>query len=104
VAAQGLREVSQINILCDELDDGIRCVQEGADAWCLDPKIGRQFAKLSIRYADAAAPDGWFFLNEHIFNRKTIADLIKAGHLEVDQSAFTLSDGGQARLGRLVRR
>jgi hypothetical protein len=102
VAAQGVREVSQIYILCDELDDGIHCVQEGADAWCLDPKIGRQFAKLSIRYADAAAPDGWFFLNEHIFNRKTIADLLKAGHLEVDQSAFTLSDGGQARLGRLV--
>jgi hypothetical protein len=96
--------VIKVDILCDELDDGIRCVQEGADAWCLDPKIGRQFAKLSIRYSDAAAPDGWFFLNEHIFNRKTIADLIKAGHLEVDQSAFTLSDGGQARLGRLVRR
>ena len=97
-----MREVIAIEILCDELDDGIRCVQEGADAWCLDPKIGRQFAKLSIRYADANAPDGWFFLNEHLHNRKTIADLLKAGHLEVDQSAFTLSDGGQARLGRLV--
>ena len=104
MAAQGLREVSQIEILCPELDDGIRCVQEGADAWCYDPVIGRQFAKLSIRYVDATAPDGWFFLNEHIFNRKTIADLLKAGHLEVDQSAFTLSDGGQARLGRLVRK
>jgi hypothetical protein len=102
VAAQGVRQVIKVDILCDELDDGIRCVQEGADAWCLDPKIGRQFAKLSIRYTDANAPDGWFFLNEHIFNRKTIADLLKAGHLEVDQSAFTLSDGGQARLGRLV--
>ena len=99
-----MREVSQIDIICDELDDGIRCVQEGADAWCLDPKIGRQFAKLSIRYADAAAPDGWFFLNEHIFNRKTIADLYKAGHLELQQSVFTLSDGGHARLGRLVRK
>ena len=98
-----MRQVIKVDILCDELDDGIRCVQEGADAWCLDPKIGRQFAKLSIRYTDATAPDGWFFLNEHIFNRKTIADLLKAGHLEVvDQSAFTLSDGGQARLGRLV--
>jgi hypothetical protein len=102
VAAQGVRQVTKVDILCDELDDGIRCVQEGADAWCLDPKIGRQFAKLSIRYTDAAAPEGWFFLNEHIFNRKTIADLLKAGHLEVDQSVFTLSDGGQARLGRLV--
>jgi hypothetical protein len=104
VAAQGLRQVSQIDILCDELDDGIRCVQEGADAWCLDPKIGRQFAKLSIRYVDAVAPEGWFFLNEHIFNRKTIADLIKAGHLELQQSVFTLSDGGHARLGRLVQK
>jgi hypothetical protein len=102
VAAQGVRQVIKVDILCDELDDGIRCVQEGADAWCLDPKIGRQFAKLSIRYTDANAPEGWFFLNEHIFNRATIAELLKAGHLEVDQSAFTLSDGGQARLGRLV--
>ena len=102
MAAQGVRQVTRVDILCNELDDGIRCVQEGGDAWCLDPKIGRQFAKLSIRYTDANAPEGWFFLNEHIFNRKTIADLLKAGHLEVDQSAFTLSDGGQARLGRLV--
>ena len=104
MAAQGVRQVSTVKILCDELDDGIHCIQEGADAWCLDPKVGRQFAKLSIRYADANAPDGWFFLNEHIFNRATIAELIKAGHLEVDQSAFTLSDGGQARLGRLVQK
>jgi hypothetical protein len=96
--------VSSIEILCEELDEGIRCVQEGADAWCLDPKIGRQFAKLSIRYVDAVAPDGWFFLNEHMFNRKTIADLMKSGHLEVQSSVFTLSDGGHARLGRLVRK
>jgi len=58
-------------------------VQEGADAWCYDPKIGRQFAKLSIRYSDAIAPEGWFFLDEHIFNRATIADLVKAGHRRV---------------------
>ena len=96
--------MSSIEILCEELDEGIRCVQEGADAWCLDPKIGRQFAKLSIRYVDAVAPDGWFFLNEHMFNRKTIADLMKSGHLEVQSSVFTLSDGGHARLGRLVRK
>ena len=96
--------MSSIEILCEELDEGIRCVQEGADAWCLDPKIGRQFAKLSIRYVNAVAPDGWFFLNEHIFNRKTIADLMKSGHLEVQSSVFTLSDGGHARLGRLVRK
>jgi hypothetical protein len=99
-----VREMSQIEIRCDEPDDGIRCVQEGADAWCYDPSVGRQFAKLSIRYTDAIAPEGWFFLNEHIFNRRTILDLIKAGHLEIKESAFTLSDGGQARLARLVRK
>jgi len=99
-----VRQVSELEILTPELDEGIHCVQEGADAWCYDPKIGRQFAKLSIRYADANAPEGWFFLNEHIFNRRTIIDLIKAGHLEVSESVFTLSDGGQARLGRLVRK
>lgn len=96
--------MSQIEILASELDDGIRCVQEGADAWCYDPAIGRQFAKLSIRYTDAIAPDGWFFLNEHVFNRRTILDLLKAGHLEIQESPFTLSDGGQARLARLVRK
>ena len=57
MAAQGVREVSQIEILTPELDEGIKCVQDGADAWCYDPKIGRQFAKLSIRYVDAIAPE-----------------------------------------------
>ena len=96
--------MNRIEILCNNLDEGIHCVQEGADAWCYDPKIGRQFAKLSIRYADAIAPDGWFFLNEHVFNRRTIIDLLKAGQLELQETAFTLSDGGQARLGRLVQK
>jgi hypothetical protein len=104
VAAQGVRQVNRIEIITPELDEGIQCVQEGADAWCLDPKIGRQFAKLSIRYVDANAPEGWFFLNEHIFNRATIAELTKAGHLEIQSTRFTLSDGGQALLGRLVRK
>ena len=99
-----MRQVNRIEILCNNLDEGIHCVQEGADAWCYDPKIGRQFAKLSIRYADAIAPDGWFFLNEHVFNRRTIIDLLKAGQLELQETAFTLSDGGQARLGRLVQK
>ena len=99
-----MRQVSHIEILTPELDEGIQCVQEGGDAWCYDPKVGRQFAKLSIRYADAIAPEGWFFLNEHIFNRRTILDLIKGGHLEIGTAAITLSDGGHARLGRLVRK
>ena len=104
MAAQGVRQVSQIEISCPELDEGIQCVQDGADAWCYDPKIGRQFAKLSIRYTDANAPEGWFFLNEHIFNRVTIAELLKAGHIEIQSTRFTLSDGGQALLARLVRK
>ena len=54
-----MRQVSELEILTPELDEGIHCVQEGADAWCYDPKIGRQFAKLSIRYADSIAPEGW---------------------------------------------
>jgi hypothetical protein len=29
--------------------------------------------------------------------------LIKSGHLELNESVFTLSDGGHARLARLVR-
>ena len=38
MAAQGVREVSQIEILTPELDEGIKCVQEGADAWCMTPR------------------------------------------------------------------
>jgi hypothetical protein len=104
MATQGMRQVSQIEIATPELDDGIYCVQDGNDAWCYDPKIGRQFAKLSIRYVDAVAPDGWFFLNEHIFNRVTIRDLLKSGHIEIQSTRFTLSDGGQALVARLVRK
>ena len=84
------------------LDDKVIAVQEGADAWCEEPGVsGRVWCNLSIRYADAAAPAGWFFLYEGIGNRKTNLDLLKHGVLEVQQSRFTLSDGGTAALGRL---
>ena len=84
------------------LDDAVIAVQEGADAWCEEPGVsGRVWCNLSMRYADAIAPDGWFFLYEGIGNRKTNADLIRHGLMELDQSVFTLSDGGTAVLARI---
>ncbi len=84
------------------LDDNVVAVQEGADAWCEEPGVtGRVWCKLSIRYADAIAPDGWFFLYESIGSRKTIADLMKHGVMEVKAAGFTLSDGGSAMVARL---
>lgn len=85
------------------LDDDVIAVQEGSEAWCEEPGVtGRVWCKLSIRYADAIAPDGWFFLYESIGSRKTIADLIKHGVMEVQVARFTLSDGGSALLARLI--
>jgi hypothetical protein len=85
------------------LDEKVIAVQDGTDAWCEEPGFsGRVWCNLSIRYADAIAPDGWFFLYEGIGNRKTNADLIKHGVMEIDVARFTLSDGGTALLARLV--
>ncbi len=85
------------------LDDRVIAVQEGADAWCEEPGVGgRAWCILSQRYADAIAPEGWFFLYEGIGNRKTNADLVKHGLMELQPSRFTLSDGGTAQLARLV--
>ena len=84
------------------LDDKVVAVQEGSDAWCEEPGVsGRVWCNLSIRYADAIAPEGWFFLYEGIGNRKTNLDLIKHGVMELQQSVFTLSDGGRALMARL---
>lgn len=85
------------------LDDNVIAVQEGADAWCYEPGVsGRVWCNLSQRFADSIAPDGWFFLYEGIGNRKTNADLIRFGVMEIQQSRFTLSDGGTAVLARLI--
>ncbi len=85
------------------LDERVIAVQEGADAWCYEPGAsGRVWCNLSIRYADAVATEGWFFLYEGIGNRKTNADLVKHGLMVLEQSRFTLSDGGSAQLARLV--
>ncbi len=85
------------------LDDRVIAVKEGADACCYEPGVsGRVWCILSQRYADAAAPEGWFFLYEGIGNRKTNLDLVKHGLMQLEQSRFTLSDGGTAQLARLV--
>ena len=85
------------------LDDRVVAVQEGADAWCEEPGAsGRVWCNLSIRYADSIAPDGWFFLYESIGSRKTIADLLKHGLLEIQESRFTLSDGNSTLIARLL--
>jgi hypothetical protein len=94
--------LERVEIRCDVLDDAVFCVQEGADAWCYDYRLQRQFASLSIRYDNANAPDGWFFVRQDAIARATVKELIKAGHLEIDESKFTLADGGTATLGRLV--
>jgi len=85
------------------LDDKVVAVQEGPDAWCEEPGVtGRVWCNLSIRYADAIAPEGWFFLYQGIGSRKTILDLLKHGQLQVQASPFTLSDGNSTFLARLI--
>ena len=40
------------------LDDKVIAVQDGTDAWCEEPGFtGRVWCNLSMRYADAIAPD-----------------------------------------------
>ena len=101
MAPQDMR-LERVEIRCDVLDDAVFCVQEGADAWCYDYKLQRQFASLSTRYDNANAPEGWFFVRQDAIARATVSELIKAGHLELQTSSFTLADGGGATLGRLV--
>jgi len=85
------------------LDDKVVAVQEGADAWCEEPGVtGRVWCNLSIRYPDAIAPEGWFFLYNGLGNRKTTLDLLKHGLMEIQQSQFTLSDGNSTFLARLI--
>ena len=95
--------MSRIERKAPFLDDQVIAVQEGPDAWCYEPGVsGRVWCILSQRYADAIAPDGWFFLYEGIGNRKTNLDLLKHGLIEIQQSRFNLSDGGTAVLARLI--
>jgi hypothetical protein len=103
LVSQELREVTRIERKTPFLDDNVIAVQEGPDAWCYEPGVsGRVWCILSQRYADAIAPEGWFFLYEGIGNRKTNLDLMKHGVMIVQPSRFTLSDGNSAMLARLV--
>jgi hypothetical protein len=95
--------VKRIERAAPFLDERVVLVQEGPDAWAEEPgATGRPWANLSIRYTDAIAPEGWFFLYESIGSRKTIADCIKNGALEIESARFTMSDGGGALLARVV--
>ena len=96
--------LERVEIRCDVLDDAVFCVQEGADAWCYDYKLQRQFASLSIRYDNANAPEGWFFVRQDVIARATVSELTPFLHsnAQLQTSNFTLADGGGATLGRLV--
>jgi hypothetical protein len=103
LVSPSVREVIRIERKAPFLDDQVIAVQEGPDAWCYEPGVsGRVWCILSQRYADAIAPEGWFFLYEGIGNRKTNLDLMKHGVMIVQPSRFTLSDGNSALLARLV--
>jgi len=95
--------VTRIERAAPFLDDRVVLVQDGQDAWAEEPgTTGRPWANLSIRYADAVPPEGWFFLYESIGSRKTIAECLKHKALEIQVARFTLSDGGSALLARVV--
>lgn len=95
--------MSRIERAAPFLDDGAVVVQDGAICVVEDPRfLSRPWAVLWIGYAGVDAPDGWFFLKEDIGNRKTILDCLKHGILEVRGGPHILSDGGCARLARVV--
>jgi hypothetical protein len=95
--------MSRIERAAPFLDDGVSVVQDGSVCVVEDPRfLSRPWAVLWIDYVDAVPPEGWFFLKEDIGNRKTILDCLKHGILEVRGGPHILSDGGCARLARVV--
>ena len=99
-----MRQVSRIERAAPFLDEGVSLVQQGGYCYVEDPKfLARPWAVLSIEYVDDIAPTGWFWLNENIGNRKTIADCVKENMLEVDNFPRYLSDGFPARIARVLR-
>ena len=99
-----MRQVSRIERAAPFLDEGVSLVQQGGYCYVEDPKfLARPWAVLSIEYVDDIAPTGWFWLNENIGNRKTIADCMKENILEVDKFPRYLSDGFPARIARVLR-
>lgn len=84
------------------LDNGVVLVQEGSRCWVEDPSFSaRPWATLWIEFADDFPPAGWFWLYNGIGNRKTIADLVKAGLLEINPEPRMLSDGFKNYVARV---
>jgi len=66
------------------LDDGVTLIQEGDRCWAEEARFSaRPWASLWIERSGATPPAGWFFLNDAPANRKTIADCVKEGLLEL---------------------
>lgn len=95
--------MSRIEKPAEFLDDGVLLVQQGGYCYVEDPKfLARPWAVLSIEYADDIAPTGWFWIDTGIGNRKTIADCVKQGLIEVDPHQRYLSDGFPAHIARVI--
>ncbi len=84
------------------MDSTVIAVRQGRDIVAIKRFRGDDTMTTVGHVIDAIAPDGWFFLYEGIGNRKTNADLIKHGVMEIQVARFTLSDGGSAVLARLI--
>ena len=84
------------------LDDGVVLVQEDGKCWVEDPRFAaRPWATLWIGFAEDLPPAGWFWLYNGVGNRKTIADCVKHGILEIDPQARMLSDGFKNFIARV---
>ena len=87
----------------DFLDDGVILVQHGNRCWAIDPKfIERPWAILHMAEISDPAPTGYFWLDQSIGNRKTIADCLKHGLIEVDHFIRRLDNGSPAYLAKVV--
>ena len=93
----------RVEVVAPYLDAGVRVVHEGAKCWAIDPLFAeRPWCVLSIEYVDDFPPEGWFWLYNGIGNRKTILDMLKHGHLEINPDRRILSDGSYGQLARLI--
>lgn len=85
------------------LDAGAILVQHNDRCWVLDPSFAeRPWAILHMLGINDAAPEGWFWLDSGIGNRKTIADCIAHGILEIDKHQRRLDNGMPAYLAKVV--
>jgi hypothetical protein len=104
MAASSLpRQMMHIERAADFLDDGVILVQHGNRCWAIDPKfIERPWAILHMAEISDPAPTGYFWLDQSIGNRKTIADCLKHGLIEVDHFIRRLDNGSPAYLAKVV--